>query len=706
MLLPEYILLETPFLISFLFFLISVALSWLTYFRRFAELGLKLFSFLFSLRAASIFLILSLLLNPKLVMVYPEKHKDEFAVFIDNSFSMKNKQDAAYSTTIDHLLKRLYASIEGEVDLKLYTFNNQLNNYQRGDSLLLLGSTDLKQPLRKIKNSQIKHALLISDGNHTEGLFPDIAGMQMLAKVHTIGVGPIQAMNDLFIEKADFHDVVYKGEATKITAKITSKGLKTNAPISIVLKEGNKVLAQQSVQMNQANSSANIEFTIAPQNIGFRKMQLKLHAPNDDQNKANNEFVFMQNVLDKKVTVAVFSAYPTYESKFICNALEKNKDISILKYTHLSNKYAQFNRSLTNIKNIDAAIFIGYPNHKPSANWSLINKEIFEKNVNSIFLINEKTDAQSLQQLMNKIKAGNLFQKIKRQRASVSPAENDGKQNIMFPFPKKEQNKKFWENVSPLLLTHIYSGPFEAIKNVKINGKMYPVILYGAHKNRKIYVLNGEGFWKWNFLLQENEVLKNGYALLLEAIIRNAAHKDDIQPLSLSLNKNVYHIGDNIYITAKLYNKKFEPITSGSISLKIKTRQASFLVEMKPDSLKKIYTAQFIAKSEGDFVVTASASHEGEALSSKEETVTVIPFPLERLYTGQNSVFLNQIANAASGIYVDSANSDSLFKILKFTPEKKLQSYHYHLRYTAAIIILIIVLLAVEWVSRKLLSLS
>ena len=186
----------------------------------------KWYQLLISYRIIIFFILGIMLLNPVITFSGKKEKKLDWAIFIDNSASIKYHQTPSINTVqlgIESLVNKL---VEKNISYHLYQFADDI---QKVNSPKLIGNgvtTNIgiiPETIKQVEN-QIAGAVIISDGLITEGKNPIKDFQQFNFPIHTIGIGEGSELVDVTIESIDVPTVVLKSEWMNVNITIQSVG--------------------------------------------------------------------------------------------------------------------------------------------------------------------------------------------------------------------------------------------------------------------------------------------------------------------------------------------------------------------------------------------------------------------------------------------------------------------------------------------------
>ncbi len=213
--------------------------------------------------------------------------------------------------------------------------------------------------------------------------------------------------------------------------------------------------------------------------------------------------------------------------------------------------------------------------------------------------------------------------------------------------------------------------------------------------------MNGYGFWRWHFWLQENNELNNGYRLLLEKFMRWLAIQKKIKRVVLETNQLFGRVGQPLQLTTYLYDNAFKPVTNGNVQIEIDNGYKKIILDAFPADSSGTYSATFIPGKQGLHIFKAMGKIQQRFVGSDVLKMEVLPVEKEWLHNGVNKTYLEQIANDNHGLYVSAGEIDSLRSLFTGKEKIKKEILSVELWQKTVILVLILVLIGLEWIVRK-----
>ena len=218
-------------------------------------------------------------------------------------------------------------------------------------------------------------------------------------------------------------------------------------------------------------------------------------------------------------------------------------------------------------------------------------------------------------------------------------------------------------------------------------------------------LLLGSGFWKWHFALADDNEYHLGWTQLLKNMIRWLGSGRNDKNVILIAGKKTFESGENISLNTQVYDGSFIPVSDASVRIEISGPGGKF--ELFGDNYGPgTYGGHFTAFTEGEYHIKSTAFKNDVRIGSDSIKVVVIPVNREYMFTNQNYVFLRQLSEKFNGSYYHENDAAQIFNDLDLKPRRERLENTIELWHKMTILILILILMAVEWIIRKRLGLA
>ncbi len=705
---PELIRLNIPFIVLIFLVALSVLAAVWLYRTTTPPNSSKVKFILGTLRATVLFVLLLLFFSPRLFIRNSETKNEEIFIYIDNSASMKGSESDPdrWKQALD-TAKQIKNRLDDHASLHWYRFSSETEPVLP-DTLSISNSgtnfSNLMNQINKLSGGQV---FIISDGNMTEGESPLSENRKSSVNIHTIGIGGEDSGEDVLISNVIFKPVVYQDSEQQIEVIISNNNL-SGKSLNLKFSSNGRLISTRKIKIDNPNTEQNVIFNYTPGENGPHKFELDLDGFAGEKNSANNHFVFVQDVLKSKLRIGIFAGMAGYESKFIKLLLDRL--INVETYLFVEDNTGDYIQSpnLQFIDSLDIIIFQDYPGRFTRASSIERLSSTMRKNQPAfIVFIGENTSLNSLDLFSDYLP----FISAPDRMSPIAIAVSDGSVDLSDPitnvFPEPAKNNLFWNKIPPVLLS-AYIHELKPKTKILIKGSSdqsgYNILTTFDDPPFKSATINGSGFWRWHFLVQDREDIRDGYTNFLSHLIRWASNKKKIKPVNLEISGNEFYLGRRIDITGHLYSPEYRPIKDGSLTLNIEWEKQDFTVETENDSAGN-YLAHFMPPGEGRYRITGSGYLNGMELGTDKIEIELIPFEKEYVKTGRNTDFLKKLSKMGHGIYAPSESVDSLLTIIDTAPKTVKNDREIDLWYKPFMLFFIIGIIVLEWLLRKKFSL-
>ncbi|OGF51106.1 MAG: hypothetical protein A2231_08905 [Candidatus Firestonebacteria bacterium RIFOXYA2_FULL_40_8] len=297
--------LNAPIILLVILILVWIILTWYFY-NRLSNIVRNKFKFILIALRTGLFLILFFCLwQPRITKTMDENLKNSYiAIAVDTSRSMTIPDGADKQTRIENIKtllsekstfsKELLARVKPE-KIKIYTFGNDCSKLTGKHSEMQANGerTNFQKCLNRISgdfaNLPLSGCILFSDGNDNSNTDIDSLGFDMKNKnipVYSIGTGGNKKFKDIEVLSLSGPEVAWERDLVSLKANIKARG-EIDGPVSLVLKEGSKVLETRKVSPGRDGMVTSQTFNVIPVGKGTKSYNLSV-APLDGEMFTDN----------------------------------------------------------------------------------------------------------------------------------------------------------------------------------------------------------------------------------------------------------------------------------------------------------------------------------------------------------------------------------------------------------------------------------
>lgn len=648
--------------------------------------------FLFSIRFISIFLIAFLLLKPLITHVKRDFFKAHLLILQDNSQSLLLNHDSlSFTESYQQSFNTLEDLLEKEdIDYTSYTFSDSLvqtDNFSFNKKV-----TDISQALDQAINLNLKDnvagLLLLTDGIYNKGRDPFYLSKKSQIPIFTVGLGDESTKVDLKINQIELNKLGFTNQNIPFSIDIKSEGV-INENFNFSIKEGQNILFEQEISINQDNFFTNISHTIQHLETGLHALRFRLSTLDKESNVTNNSQVLYINIIESKQKVLMLYSAPHPDLAAIKSVLKKQEQLELEVY------------NIRDFKNEVSAYNLVILDQLPDSR-NPIPELIQALNKSEVPVLNIVSDRSLLKQL-NTISSDITYSTVlnKNEWTQLSPNPDFSLFNL------SPELKEFISSAPPLIapmlkrssLVETQSLAFQKIKGFKMDE---PAVFFTETNNTKYGYILGEGLWQWKLYNYQTEQNFNLFSDLISKVIQYLSIKTPKESFLVDI-KNQFQEYEPVKISAQLYNNSLESITSSDVYM-IYTDDNGKEYEHAFNIQNSFYALNLGYLKPGTFEYTIHTQIHNKKIT-KTGRFMVLPSLLEYKKTTANHQLLKSISENTQAHFfakdqwtqlVDSIKKHPKFLSKSFSTEEL--SDLIDLKW---ILLLFVFLLSTEWFIRK-----
>ena len=681
---------EQPLWLIIPILLVAIAIPALLYYRN-SSFSKPLNILLFFLRFSVIFILALLLLNPYFFNETKVLQKPIIVVAVDESESMLNASD---SSTISQLVQKNIDEIKDELsdnyEIDFLSFNHEV---KENPNLDFKGKrSDIGQVLKysseKYYMLPLTGIILLSDGQNNQGISPLHYAENQSTTIYPIVFGDTAKQKDVFID-AIFHNKVIRQNANfPVDVVVQAEGF-AGEKLTIRVEKAGRVIQQKEISISNDNFNQEIRFELKATGSGLQSYSIRIPELEDENNTKNNQSSFYIQSLESGNKILVLGNNPHPDLGALASALRKvdGYDIDI----------KNLNDYPFSLSDYQLIIFHGLPSLDERS------KRIFEKeklkNKALWYIWSTSTDIPSLTK-------NNFPWESNQQVAGFEYAELAPKED--FSSFKMPQNWARNYKIYPPLYV-----PFVKWQSIAQNDVIFQQSIRGFESGEVLMGLwtkgqlkraftAGEGLWKWRIYDYQSTGSHEHFNSLIQRVSRYLLTGVYDNRFNIQY-QSIYNETDLIEWEAQVYNKAFETINEGDVSLQIKNDNGTeydYLFSPQENGFNS--SIGYLEAGSYSFKATAKLS---DTTLFEEGNFIVDAWNLEQAKAVSNMSLLEQMADLSGGSIYFPEQTTTLVQQLKNSPEAA-QRYSItqqiinfiDLKWLA---ILIVLLLGTEWILRK-----
>ncbi len=703
----------TNFWLFLLFAALALALAIFTY--RSSNLSSSLKIALTALRALSVFLTLSLFIEPAFTRTDTRSERPTLAVIIDNSESMTIQDGAVKRDSAVKIILGQYADeLRAIGNIKFYRFGAALKASLPESLTFAEKQTNLSQAIEEISRlksiEKFSAALIISDGQFNAGETPTYAAERAPLPIYTALVGDTAIKRDIALRRVIAPEMTIVGAKTPISAVITQEGFH-GATVVATLRSDKEVLERKTLTLTSPEQT--LAFELVPKQVGETKFQIALSTLAGEFSTRNNAQSFFIKVQKQKKKVIVIAGLPDPEISAVRNALATSNSIETVFFTQRSSSdFIEGALNLEQHKDADALVLIGFPN-------TLVSEGLVARL--KTFLESTKLPVLSLMTFQSsalRLKAFEPFLAVRIGRttgelldnlATIKLTAQAMQSSIFRPLAATLENSvRLAPPISYLDFDFQLKPNATPLWTLGIQTRATDKILLAIAKSteRKTATITAIQLWKL-WLSPESDV-RELYRQTMLGTIEWLAANEDLRRFRVEPASKLFDEAERILFSATLQDEALQPISSAAIMLNVKNKatQETYSTVFEPSSEAGLYNAGFDRLPAGDYTFFAEAREGERSLGTATGSFSVAQTGVEFRTLHADAATMRSIAAQSGGKFYMINDFAALLADLKrdaaFQPLETQIVQSFELANLAPTLILIILLLSTEWLIRKL----
>ena len=609
-----------------------------------------------ALRFLAVSAIAFLLLAPVSRQTIHERQKPHVVLAADVSQSVAASADSAFSLTT------LADELEGSCMVSMETFGGT--------------STDIGEALMRHSHDDIAALVLATDGIYNRGSNPATIAERLPFPVYTIALGDTSVRRDAALSDLRCNRVAMLGNDFPIEVTINALKLnKRNTTLSITDAAGTTLYRQNIAYSNDIFSSL-INASLPANKPGLQRITVRLEPVEGEFTVENNTVSFYIDVIDTRRKVAIYANAPHPDLGALKRSIEANAnyEASII---YASEAKADTSYSLAILHNL------------PSQSHPDVS---FASRLPQIYVIGMQTDLSRFNALHSGLEINSKVSRVSEVTAAHQPTfslfslDNDAATTIEALPPLS----------APFGEAHMTAGVqtlFTArLGNIDTRQPLIAATSQGQHRRAFIW---GEGLWRWRLVEWQANGSQTHFDQLISQLIAFSALQQSNNRLQVEAARS-YGDDESPALRAQLYNETYELTNTPEVHLHLSgdSTNADFTFAREGAAyrlnLPTLKSGLYHYTATTDDGLSASGSFAVEALNLEQRSLVADHNLLRTISatTGGEMYYPSQIPDLISRL--------SAIKPIIYTHTRYAEFLHLPL-----VLILIIVLIAAEWVLRK-----
>ncbi len=733
-----------------------IAAVWWLYRKTTRELTPGWKTWFIALRSSILILLFLCLLRPVITTDQVIPQETYLAVLIDDSQSMSIQDMPNAQSRSQVVANALYgnsgilAPLQDKFHVRTFRFDKTAQRINAADELQGSGNaSELASALRfaddQLGGLALGGIVLISDGadngaGDAVALASGFGARQI--PIFTVGVGQERIPRDVGIVDVRAAKTVLEGSVFSVEVTVSQEGY-AGQDLELQIMDGETIAATRRVILGADGTTQRFDLELTPERREAIVYEIQIAEQPGEMVLQNNSYRFLvDNTERPALDILYVDGHPRNEYKFIRRAAEG--DTSLRLATYLQTGPGKFYRQ--GIKT-PLELNAGFPTRK---------EELFQYEAIIIGDIGrEFFNADQLQMVQDFVaeRGGGLLASgaledlyLGTVIADILPLTLVGSSTLpqylqggirrgthptgelytprlttggeFSPIMRLDSddavNRQLWQQMPQLQGAYVTGrakpGASVLLEHpvLQYQNQAVPIIATQRYGNGRSMSISTASTWRWQMLMPaEDDSHERLWRQMLRWLAVSALNR-----VSIEFDREYYNAGDTVNVTARVLDTTYSPDNNASLWMQRtdpfgEVSDTPMSWDIDEDG---VYRASFAVQDEGVYkllVDVASAAAEANA-EETERTVSFMVTPSLREYSraGLDTGLLSRIAEASGGKYYTPAQWSALPADIEHTPNAYSRVVQEDLWDTPFLLALLILLLCVDWITRRMKGLS
>lgn len=675
----------------------AALLYWIGFRRRERDFSRRLSIVLSLLRTFAVAAVAFLLFSPLVKRESSRKEKPIVILAQDNSKSLDYCPDSAFYH--DGFLKdmdELSNSLSRDFEVVRYSFGSQIRQLAENEGNTLTYSDEMTDMAAIVKDvserffhRNLGAVVIASDGIYNTGANPIGAAASLPCPVYTIAMGDTVLHPDAAVVNVRYNRLAFLGNKFPLEITVNADRLQGQSSSLTVSLEGRKLFSKQ-LQFNSQRFSATETVIIDADRAGLYNYVVEIAPVANEKSTRNNRRVIPIEVIDGHQKIAIIAAAPHPDVAALKAAVESNQNYEV--ETFLA---ADFNK---NPRDYNLLILHQLPSRV--AGIALDVPKLVQSGTPALFILGSQSDLARLNSLHSGLE---IYSRIDRQN-EAAPLINSNFTYFTLDDGVAGRIAQFPPLTSPFG-EYKLSGNAQTLFNARIGSvnSGLPLVAVTQLQDRRYAFIAGEGLWRWRLADWQANASHDNFDALINKLVIFTAVQANGERFRVEAD-NIFSESQSVVIEAQLYNENYEPVNQPDVELTVRNHASPEGSKYLMNRTASAYSINLGALPSGSYSYTASTRLGGKSYTASGSFL-VEDLQLESLITVADHSLLATLAASTGGAVTDAHNVGQMADMLRQRDDLKTVVYsevsYSDMLNLPLVLVLIILLLAAEWVLRK-----
>jgi hypothetical protein len=650
------------------------------------------------LRLAVLLMLAALLLNPIATSTSPQaKSKAPFLILLDTSRSMTTRDVPTVSTPETRWQAARRATLNNPLLLEALARRYQVRTYGFDAHAAAAGvevlrtlespkgdHTSLGEALTQAVNANRPAGtsgggggvLLVSDGRdngQTSPLDAARTAKSLGFPVYTLCFGQETKAQDVLVVAQRPQVFAEPGQQIEIAADIRDNGIPPGPVVVELLRDGKRI-AQQSLNLTPGRHE--VRFPVAEAHRGFYRYAVACSPVAGETDLTNNRANIFLNVMDGHARVLLLEGQPTWDSKFLAQALRDDPTIRLDSVYQLTDTrpfavsasaqqpIVHVPRTVEDFAHYDVLLLgRGYESFFDAKATEALKKWVGDRGGCLVFLRGRADERTPGLRELEPVVYGT--QELASAQVRLTEA---GRSHPGFAFDTAEDAQTVVKKL-PALITATRVQHEKALAVVLArssegedgaDSKPMATLAYQRFGQGKVMAVVGQGLWRWAFLPPDQEKYRKVYPEFWAQTIRWLVSESDFLPgqnIALRTDKTTYSAAETVNLLGFLRGPKVSP---PQVTLTLPGGKTIVLGSTPGDGKTADFTATYHPPAPGEYIATVAPPAGSAKAVPVSAAFTVYPGQEEDANRSADPALMQQIAAIGGGQSLTPVELNSL----------------------------------------------